>query len=249
MTAECGGRPDVCVGTCGFAEAQARTWADFDAVEIQQTFYEPPQLITARRWRAAAPPGFRFSLKAWQLLTHEPRSPTYRRLRTPLSEAERAQAGGLRWNELTRRAWQRTAAIADALRAEAIVFQTPPSFTPSPAHIARLRHFFRALPRGPWRLVFEPRGDGWHDALLAPLLEELDLVHGTDPFLRPALGGGMRYYRLHGRPAYHYGYRYRDEDLARLQGWLDPVLPNRVLFNNRYMAEDARRFRRRLGRA
>ncbi len=243
MAAECGGRPDVCVGTCGFAEAQARTWADFDLVEIQRTFYEPPRRATAERWRASAPPGFRFTLKAWQLLTHEPRSPTYRRLRTPLAPHERPLAGGLRWNELTARAWRRTVAIAEALDAEAIVFQMPPSFRPTAENLARMRRFFGAIERGPWRLVFEPRGPDWDDALLAPLLAELDLVHGTDPFLRPAVGGGLRYYRLHGRPAYHYGYRYSDADLHRLRDWLAPNLPNRVLFNNLHMAEDARRFR------
>jgi uncharacterized protein YecE (DUF72 family) len=60
---------------------------------------------------------------------------------------------------------------------------------------------------------------------------------------------GMRYYRLHGRPAYHYRYRYTDADLLQLESALSRVWPNRVLFNNDAMAEDARRFIGRIGGA
>jgi uncharacterized protein YecE (DUF72 family) len=54
-------------------------------VEVQQTFYEPPADTTIRRWRARAPAAFEFTLKAWQLITHEPSSPTFRRLKRPLT--------------------------------------------------------------------------------------------------------------------------------------------------------------------
>ena len=70
----------VKVGCCGFGMARARYAALFPVVEVQQTFYQPPRVATAARWRAAAPPPFVFSVKAWQLITHEPASPTYRRL-------------------------------------------------------------------------------------------------------------------------------------------------------------------------
>jgi len=51
-------------------------------VEVQQTFYQIPRIATGKRWREEAPPDFEFTMKAWQLITHEPSSPTYRRLRT-----------------------------------------------------------------------------------------------------------------------------------------------------------------------
>ena len=63
-------------------------FADFDCIEIQSTFYDPPALAVARKWRAAAPPGFAFCIKAWQLITHEAASPTYRRLRAPIAVNE-----------------------------------------------------------------------------------------------------------------------------------------------------------------
>jgi uncharacterized protein YecE (DUF72 family) len=215
-------------------------------LEVQTTFYQPPRVTTAVRWREKAGADFIFTLKAWQLITHEPSSPTYRRLREPLSERARAAAGGFRWNATTRMAWQRTQDIADALRAEAIVFQTPRSFAPSREHIGRLSRFFETIERRGRRMVFEPRGEAWRDELVRALVEELDLVHGVDPFLRRPVGRGLRYFRLHGRPAYHYHYRYTAADLRALQGMLSNPWPNRVLFNNDAMADDARRFLRRL---
>jgi uncharacterized protein YecE (DUF72 family) len=61
----------VKVGCCGFAGSQGRCFRDFRLVEVQQTFYEPPRVTTAERWRAKAPADFEFTLKAWQLITHE----------------------------------------------------------------------------------------------------------------------------------------------------------------------------------
>ena len=40
----------------------------FPVVELQTPFYEPPTIEVASRWRALAPPEFRFCLKAWQLI-------------------------------------------------------------------------------------------------------------------------------------------------------------------------------------
>jgi WD40 repeat protein len=42
----------------------------FDCIEIQSTFYGPPSVGVATKWRNAAPPGFQFCIKAWQLITH-----------------------------------------------------------------------------------------------------------------------------------------------------------------------------------
>lgn len=114
--------PRVLVGTCGFAEARSRTFRDFDLVEVQETFYQPPGTGTVIRWRNAAPRAFVFSLKPWQIITHEAPSPTYRRLKEPLGDADLARAGNFRWNGVTRMAWARTRAIADALGAKAVLF-------------------------------------------------------------------------------------------------------------------------------
>lgn len=234
------------MGTCGFAEAQDRLFQDFSILEVQRTFYQPPRPETAERWRRKAPADFTFTLKAWQLITHAVSSPTYRRLRETLSEEERAEAGGFGWGPLTRRAWARIQEIADALEASAVVFQTPRRFTPDEENLEALRRFFAQADRRGRRMIFEPRGEAWNDDLMRDLVAELDLVHGVDPFLRPPVGRGLRYFRLHGRPAYNYHYQYSDEDMAALEGMLNRAWPNWVLFNNDAMADDARRLMRRL---
>ncbi|NIR31785.1 MAG: DUF72 domain-containing protein [Gammaproteobacteria bacterium] len=234
------------VGTCGFCEAQDRIFRDFGILEVQRTFYQPPGVSTAARWRQRAPERFVFTLKAWQLITHEASSPTYRRLKEGLSEQALARAGSFRWNATTRMAWDRTREIAEALRAEAIVFQTPRRFVPTGQNIRRLSRFFEAIERNGRRMVFEPRGEAWSDDIVRALVRDLDLIHGVDPFLRKPVGRGLRYFRLHGRPAYHYRYRYADADLRALQGMLSRIWPNRVLFNNDSMASDARRFLRQM---
>lgn len=217
-------------------------------MEVQRTFYQPPRPQTAAAWRARAPADFVFTLKAWQLITHERSSPTYRRLREPLDAAELATAGGFRWNRITRMAWARTRESARALEAEAVLFQAPGRFRPTPENIARLRGFFTAIERDGRRMILELRGIEWDDTTVERLCRELDLVHAVDPFLRPAAGTGLQYLRLHGRPAYHYRYRYTDPDLGWLAAQLDTTRPARVLFNNDSMAEDARRFLTRLAR-
>lgn len=233
---------DTRVGACGFRTSHERTFTRFDVLEVQKTFYQPPQISTAERWRSEAPDRFAYTLKAWQLITHEASSPTYRRRTDQLTDEEKSQVGSFRWNEVTRRGWERTRAIANALDAEGIVFQTPASFEPCDRQLDRLRSFFSSIDRGDRYLVFEPRGDAWTDEVLTPLVEDLDLVHGVDPFIRSPVGPGLRYYRLHGRPAYAYSYGYTESDLEELRDALSETTANRVLFNNSNMVEDAVRF-------
>jgi uncharacterized protein YecE (DUF72 family) len=66
------------VGCCGFPQPLVRYAQSFSVVEVQQTFYQPPLLRTLARWRASVPQEFKFTLKAWQLITHEATSPTGR---------------------------------------------------------------------------------------------------------------------------------------------------------------------------
>jgi hypothetical protein len=73
------------IGCCGFGETQKRYFVRFPVVEIQQSFYQPPRPDTARRWRREAGTSFVFTLKAWQMITHDP---TYRRLTKKLSPQE-----------------------------------------------------------------------------------------------------------------------------------------------------------------
>jgi len=232
------------VGTCGFAMRRQEYYQTFPVVEIQQSFYKLPRVTTGERWRAGAPPGFEFTMKAWQLITHEPSSPTYRRLGKPIPPEAKGRYGAFRSTEEVFAAWAQTRAFADALGATIIVFQCPPRFTPTPEHIANLRTFFSTIDRAGWWAAWEPRG-AWTPDLVRGLCEDLDLIHVVDPLKETPLYGAIRYFRLHGLTGYRYVHT--DQDLQRLAAACQPDLPTYCLFNNIFMAEDAVRFQELLG--
>lgn len=212
----------------------------FRVVEVQQTFYQPPQISTLQRWRVEAPPSFEFTLKAWQLITHEARSPTYKRLKRELSEVERTQCGSFRLTPVVKEAWAQTLACAQALGARCILFQCPASFTPTHEHVTNMRRFFASIERDEGlQLLWEPRG-GWADDLVRILCRELDLVHVVDPFVARTQTPDQCYYRLHGRKGWRYVYE--DDELEELIAMLPSGRTSYVLFNNVHMREDAMRF-------
>ena len=80
---------NVKIGTCGFGRVKRDEYVRLlPVVEIQHTFYHPPEIKTLEKWRAAVPQDFEFTLKAWQMITHESSSPTYKRLKRPLTDQE-----------------------------------------------------------------------------------------------------------------------------------------------------------------
>ncbi len=198
----------------------------------------------ASKWRTAAPAGFEFCLKAWQLITHTPSSPTYRRLKSKVSAGERDLFGSFRPTEQVWLAWERTQAIAAALDAAVILFQCPASFRPVRDNVQNFREFFARVHRGRSRLAWEPRGE-WAPELIRDLCAEFDLLHCVDPFTAQSLHGQATYWRLHGRGGYRYVYS--DEELLELalqarRCMAEGHAPLYVLFNNLAMATDALRF-------
>lgn len=233
--------PDVRLGLCGFTMAFADYVREFALVEVQQTFYEPPRDATLRRWRRQAPPGFEFTLKAWQLITHEASSPTYRRLRRPLGAEERRACGGLRTTPVVLGAWERTLECARLLRASAVLLQCPRSFRATPENADRLRGFCTtvARPEGV-RLLWEPRG-AWPAELVRDLCRELGLVHVVDPLADTTVTPEQTYLRLHGVTGARHVHT--DAELAAVAGALPAAGTAYVLFNNLPRVDDARRFR------
>jgi uncharacterized protein YecE (DUF72 family) len=233
------------VGLCGFTMAMEDYPRHFGVVEVQQTFYEPPSEPVMRRWLAAMPPGFEFTLKAWQLITHESKSPTYRRVKRPLDAQERASCGAFRDTAIVRTALERTLDCAKLLRASTLLFQCPASFRPEPENIERLRHFIVhvARPQCPpgLRLAWEPRGSAWtaRAQLALDLCEELELVYVVDPFVDAIRAtAGPAYLRLHGISGARHVYS--DAELRRLADMTPPDAY--VMFNNIPRVNDARRF-------
>ena len=230
----------VHLGLCGFTIGADAYFREFRVVEVQQTFYEPPQNATLVRWRRRAPLRFEFTLKAWQLVTHDASSPTYRRLRRPLTQAQRAEAGSFRLTPVVLSAWERTLECAALLRATAILLQCPRSFRPTDENVARLRAFLETVERPEGvRLLWEPRGP-WPPELVRALCGDLGLVHVVDPFVSETVTPEQAYFRLHGITGARHVYT--DDELRELAGMLPPGEPY-VMFNNIPRVGDARRFR------
>ena len=226
-------------GCCGFVVNRLKYVSQFKLVEIQQTFYQPPGLATLEQWRRITPATFEFSLKAWQLITHPPSSPTYRRLKAEIPEKARANFGFFKPTDEVFCAWETTRKAARALKAGFILFQCPASFKPSPENIKNFRTFFKRIKRENFLFVWEPRGN-WDGREIKNLCRELKLIHAVDPFKTPSQFGKINYFRLHGKTSYHY--KYKKEELIALKKLCKKPI-NYVFFNNTSKWEDARRFK------
>ena len=232
------------IGTCGFGVSKQSYASSFSCVEVQQTFYQPPQLSTLERWRSEMPSDFEFTLKAWQLITHEARSPTYRRLKKLLSAREKLAVGAFRASPIVYEAWEVTVACARALRAKTILFQCPASFTQNKKNVARLENFFSVIDRHGLNLCWEPRGD-WDPDLVRSLCANLALRHVVDPFVSKTVTPDKPYFRLHGRAGWRY--KYETSELVELAAMLPRNKSGYVFFNNSAMTEDALRFSELIG--
>jgi uncharacterized protein YecE (DUF72 family) len=209
----------------------------FPLVEVQHTFYEPPADPLLARWRADVPTGFEFTLKAWQLVTHESGSPTYRRVKTP---PPRGEVGAFRTTPPVLAGWQRTLECARVLRATAVLLQCPKSFRPTADNVARMRAFLTSVARPDGaRLLWEPRGD-WAVPLLVELCRDLDLAHVVDPMQTETVTPEQTYYRLHGTSGMRHVHT--DDELLRLRDLVADRDRPYVLFNNLPRIGDAERF-------
>lgn len=225
------------IGCCGWCESQERYLRDFGVIEIQEAFYQIPRVERVRRWREKAPEGFEFTLKASQLITHHPSSPTYRRLKEELKDR---RYGSFQPSKGVFEAWERTREIAKILNVNVILFQSPPSFRPTQENKENMMEFFDKIKRREFICAWEPRGD-WERKEIKDICDSLDLVHCTDPFKETPVSGGINYFRLHGKPGYNLRYDYTEKDLRELKKFCDKE-ENYVFFNNLSMLKDAKDF-------
>ncbi len=222
-------RPDA------WLDAYARV---FDTVELNNSFYRLPPAEQFARWRARAPRGFLFAVKASRYITH------LKRLRDP--------------DEPLARLLEHAGALGPALGP--ILFQLPPRWVPDPA---RLEAFLDRLPRrlGSRRLrhALELREPSAYTPALIDMLRAHDVglcVHDMAGSEAPRLAtSGLVYVRLHGFGARYAG-SYPDEVLAGWASWIRVQLADgrrvHVYFNNDIDANavrDARRLRDMITRA
>ncbi len=229
----------IYVGCCGFPVARARYYRTFKAVEIQQTFYQPPKMLTAQKWLEEAPEDFLFTLKAWQLITHEATSPTYRCLKLEIRAGREKNYGSFKPTDEVFAAWETTRLFALALKAQVVLFQCPASFTPESRNKKNMVRFFRSVDRKGLVLAWEPRGK-WGEAEIRELCQELDLIHCVDPLKCTPVYGHIHYFRLHGPKGYRS--RYEARDLQKIAAMCRGE--TYCFFNNLSMFEDGRRFLR-----
>jgi len=240
----------VKVGCCGFPTSMKKYFMMFKLVEVQKTFYEPPKTETLIKWRENAPEDFEFSVKAWQVLTHPPSSPTWRKIKMLLKKKE--NYGFLKPTDENFKAWEKTLEACKALKAKICVIQTPPSFNCTQENINNIEKFFKAVKFNNIKVAWEPRGD-WVNNLdkVKMLCEKLNLIHIVDPLKRDAaLIGETQYFRLHGlhsKKEVNYDYKYSIEDLRKLHHKIKALKKLNVnevyvLFNNLTMDEDAKNF-------
>ena len=229
----------VKVGCCGFPINKKEYFKKFSLVELQSTFYEiPAKIETVKKWREGAPKGFEFTLKAFQVITHDSKSPTYKRLKRKFGNPK--NYGFFKPTKEVFEAWEVTREVARALDSKIIVFQCPASFKPEKENIENFRIFFKKIKEKKFIFVWEPRGN-WPEDLIKGLCKELSLIHCVDPFKQKSLFGRINYFRLHGKSNYNLRYEYTSEDLKELLKFCNKK-ENYVLFNNLSMFEDAQRF-------
>jgi uncharacterized protein YecE (DUF72 family) len=167
-----------------------------NGAEINSSFYRTHKPETWRKWAAAVPAHFRFSIKAPKTVTH---------------------AGTL---ELS----PELATFLDAVtelgpKRGPILFQLPPRLNLDDAHVRTFLSRLRSVYDGP--VVFEPRHVSWFTETGSELLAEARVARvAADPprCEEGAVPGGysaLRYYRLHGSPRVYFS-RYERAYLARL---------------------------------
>ncbi|WP_339467095.1 DUF72 domain-containing protein [Pseudomonas lurida] len=187
----------------------------FNAVEINSSFYRPHLPKTYARWAQSAPPGFRFSVKVPQRITHELR----------LQGCEAAL------DEFLGQCRQLGAQLG------CLLVQLTPSLSYEPG-VANA--FFTALrQRFAGAVVLEPRHASWLAA--EGMLQDLQIVRvAADPPViasgdTPAGWQGVRYWRLHGTPRiYHSAYGpERVQAYARLlSASVEDGIPTWCIFDN-----------------
>lgn len=240
----------VRVGLCGFTMAMEDYARHFPVVEIQHTFYDPPDGDVMRRWLALTPASLEYTMKVWQLVTHPIASPTYRRMKRPPDPA--SEPGFFRASAAVEDGWQRSVRCAGILSATAMLFQSPASFTPTPENVERLRRFFERIERPPARLLWEPRGPAWvrKRALALSLCRDLHLVHVVDPFVTAPERDTPVYWRLHGISGPRHSYSERElQQLHDMLARVESDAPAYLMFNNLPRVADAKAFLRLSGAA
>jgi uncharacterized protein YecE (DUF72 family) len=246
------------------AEARLRYYAtQFPVVEVDSTYYTPPNEANSERWVARTPDGFRFDIKAFSLLTQHPTRPSalYKDLR-PETDKKNVYAKDLE-PKVIDEVWERflsaLSPLQEAGKLGAVLFQFPQWFT---LKRANKEYLLECKERAaPYRISVEFRSATWFrdEAATEETLDFLrsyalpfvcvDMPQGHASSVPPVVAAtskDMAVVRFHGhsekwtsRDIYErFGYLYDEKELkpwaSRLRERGEQTAETHVLLNNCY---------------
>jgi uncharacterized protein YecE (DUF72 family) len=166
----------------------------FRTVEINSTFYRPPEPRTAQSWVNRVPDGFLFTVKLWQKFTHP-----------KMYEKATGEIASISHDDITLFC-RGIEPLANAGKLGALLAQFPPSFTNDNLGkqiiLGLITHF------GKYHLAVELRHRSWSDdPATTQLLQDghVAWVQIDEPKFRTSLAesvprtSDMAYFRFHGR--------------------------------------------------
>jgi len=241
----------VYVGCCGFAKGMKKYFSEYDTVEIQKIFYKLQKTATLEKWRNLAPESFIFNIKVFQGITHDVKSPTWKRSSIENYKNLSGKVGYLRPTKEVFEYWEKMLEYARVLKARVLVIQLPASFRDIPENWENAEKFFNKIDREDFLIGVELRR--WSVKSIEKFCKKFRVIDVCDLFLRNPSNtvNGIAYFRLHGRyegSRINYKYRYSLQELRQL---LERVLKledqgveeTYILFNNVYMGENALEFK------
>ena len=192
----------------------------FNTLEVNSSFYKVPKPSTFAKWVYEVPEGFRFSIKLWRGITHNPG------LQFRMKDVERFMeaVGHL------------------SMRKGCLLVQMPP--TTRADKIQQLQRLLECLTDGDplhtWKIAVEFRHPSWYNDATARLLKQAGaswvIQDMPDSAIRdPMPDASFIYIRYHG-PVGDYKGSYSDERLGRdsdkIIAWLNHGKEVYVYFNN-----------------
>ena len=215
----------------------------FNTVEINSSFYRPPDPRIAANWANAVPEGFLFSVKLWQKFTHPDmyQAATGQEAVISLADVDLFKSS--------------IEPIAVAGQLGALLAQFPPGFTNTRQNQRTLREVVEAF--RDYRLAVELRHRSWSDdAATARLLREsgTSWVRIDEPRFSSSVAqelpqtADFSYFRMHGRNREmwwkgnvetRYKYLYSPEEITQLSEQLKRAGQHGltfVYFNNHWQA-------------
>ncbi|MEM4347388.1 MAG: DUF72 domain-containing protein [Candidatus Altiarchaeota archaeon] len=239
----------IYVGCCGFPIAMNEYFRRFNLVELQSTFYKLPSERTAEKWRSNAPKNFKFTLKAFQGISHPIESPTWRKFSKVKIESLKGRVGFLKPTPEVFEFFERTIKICKVLKAEICLIQLPASFTDTKENFENAEKFFSEIKKNKVKIALELRG--WSQQNSKLICKKFNLIEVTDPFIRmPSYIKEIVYFRLHGsyeKRKINYNYKYSSGELKELLKKIESLTNVKevyCLFNNLFMKENAIEFRK-----